>query len=198
MAKKTAWCPRLASSNSCFHDDQQTLISSYSYSHSITVPAVCYHGDRAAKVCMIKTPVLLWLQQFKLLIKRDATFSSDGMVSLSLAMRLHTCSMPRLRNSSLCTTSEKCCSVSVEWERDWDCQKELLTHTCNKEHNYYDYCVHTFLSSFFNGWTQTCIRVGEIEQLHAGVQIGEGEDSEAVGWVKLSYEKLAAGLFNFL
>lgn len=41
------------------------------------------------------------------------TFSSEGMVSLSLAMRLQTCSMPRLRNSSHCITSEKCCSVCV-------------------------------------------------------------------------------------
>lgn len=39
------------------------------------------------------------------------TFSSVGMVSLSLAIRLDTCSMPRLRNSSLPTTSGKCCSV---------------------------------------------------------------------------------------
>ena len=39
------------------------------------------------------------------------TFSSEGMVSLSLAMTLETCSMPRFRNSSLPTTSAKCCSV---------------------------------------------------------------------------------------
>lgn len=38
------------------------------------------------------------------------TFSSVGMVSLSLAIKLDTCSMPRLRNSSLPTTSVKCCS----------------------------------------------------------------------------------------
>lgn len=56
--KNTAWCPRLASSNSCFHDDKQALTSSYSYSHSVIVPAVRYHGNRAAKVCMIKPPVL--------------------------------------------------------------------------------------------------------------------------------------------
>lgn len=56
--KRTAWCPRLASSNSCFHDDKQALTtSSYSYSHSVIVPVVCYHGNRAAKVCMIKSPV---------------------------------------------------------------------------------------------------------------------------------------------
>lgn len=56
--KKTAWCPRLTSSNSCFHDDKQALTtSSYSYSHSVIVPAACYHGNRAAKVCMIKSPV---------------------------------------------------------------------------------------------------------------------------------------------
>lgn len=120
--KKTAWCPRLASSNSCFHDDKQALTTnSYSYSHSVIVPAVCYHGNRAAKVCMIKSPVCCYSYRSLAgnLIKPDVTFSSDGMVSLSLAMRLQTCSMPRLRNSSLCTTSEKCCSVSVnEWERD--------------------------------------------------------------------------------
>ena len=39
------------------------------------------------------------------------TFSSVRMVSLSLAMRLHTCSIHRFRNSSLPTTSGKCCSV---------------------------------------------------------------------------------------
>lgn len=39
------------------------------------------------------------------------TFSSVGMVSLSLAIRLDTCSMPKLRNSSLPTTSVKCCSA---------------------------------------------------------------------------------------
>lgn len=32
-------------------------------------------------------------------------------MSLSLDIRLHTCSTPRLRYSSLSTTSEKCCSV---------------------------------------------------------------------------------------
>lgn len=44
--------------------------------------------------------------------ERARTFSSVGMVSLSLAIRLDTCSMPKLRNSSLPTTSVKCCSVS--------------------------------------------------------------------------------------
>lgn len=54
------------------------------------------------------------------------------------------------------------------------------------------------LFSCMDRHTHTCVRVGEIKQLHAGVQIGKGADTEAVGWVKLSYEKLAAGLFNFL
>lgn len=49
-----------------------------------------------------------------------------------------------------------------------------------------------------DGRRHTCIRVGEIEQFRAGVQIGKSADTEAVSWVKLSYEKLAAGLFNFL
>lgn len=82
--------------------------------------------------------------------------------------------------------------------REIETVKQSYWHTSNKEHNYYDYHVHEFLSSFFYGWTHTCVRVGEIEQLRAGVQIGEGADTEAVGWVKLSYEKLAAGLLNFL
>lgn len=43
--------------------------------------------------------------------KNTRTFSSEEMVSLSLEIKLHTCSMPRLRNSSLSTTSAKCCSV---------------------------------------------------------------------------------------
>ena len=43
--------------------------------------------------------------------KNTLTFSSEEMVSLSLEIKLHTCSMPRLRNSSLSTTSAKCCSV---------------------------------------------------------------------------------------
>lgn len=44
----------------------------------------------------------------------------------------------------------------------------------------------------------TCIRVGEMEKLGAGVQVGESPDAKAVGWVKLSYEKLTAGLFHLL
>jgi hypothetical protein len=49
--------------------------------------------------------------------KRSLAFSSEEMVSLSLEIKLHTCSMPRLRNSSLSTTSAKCCSVG-EPERE--------------------------------------------------------------------------------
>lgn len=84
-------------------------------------------------VCMIKSLVCCYGAAItedwhKWHNSHHVTFSSDGMVSLSLAMRLHTCSMPRLRNSSLCTTSEKCCSVSVnEWERGTDCQTAFLT-----------------------------------------------------------------------
>lgn len=49
--------------------------------------------------------------------KLSLAFSSEEMVSLSLEIKLHTCSMPRLRNSSLSTTSAKCRSVEKP-ERD--------------------------------------------------------------------------------
>lgn len=49
----------------------------------------------------------------KMRTTRERTFSSEGMVSLSLAIRLDTCSMPKLRNSSLPTTSVKCCSAGT-------------------------------------------------------------------------------------
>lgn len=49
--------------------------------------------------------------------KVSLAFSSEEMVSLSLEIKLHTCSMPRLRNSSLSTTSAKCRSVGKP-ERD--------------------------------------------------------------------------------
>lgn len=47
------------------------------------------------------------------------TFSSVGMVSLSLAIKLDTCSMPRLRNSSLPTTSVKCCSGNKKKKKNY-------------------------------------------------------------------------------
>lgn len=50
--------------------------------------------------------------------KLSLAFSSEEMVSLSLEIKLHTCSMPRLRNSSLSTTSAKCRSVGKP-ERDY-------------------------------------------------------------------------------
>lgn len=50
-------------------------------------------------------------------VKMSLAFSSEEMVSLSLEIKLQTCSMPRLRNSSLSTTSAKCRSVGKS-ERD--------------------------------------------------------------------------------
>lgn len=45
---------------------------------------------------------------------------------------------------------------------------------------------------------QTCKAVGLREQLRAGVQVGEGSYSQAVGRMKLDAQELAAGFFHLV
>lgn len=46
--------------------------------------------------------------------------------------------------------------------------------------------------------TPTCVRVGQVEEVGASVQVGEGPDSEAVRGVELSGEKLATRSLHLL
>lgn len=122
------------------------------------------------------------------------TFSSVGMVSLSLAIRLDTCSMPRLRNSSLPTTSVKCCSEkrngsSVQSARSPSFSPQILTKLCCHERQR---CKNPPRNQ------PTCVAVGLCEELRAGVQVGEGSDSQAVGRMKLRAQELAAGFFHLV
>lgn len=104
-------------------------------------------------------------------------------MSLSLAMRLDTCSMPRLRNSSLPTTSVKCCSKSTHSGSVQAKQLLMfsLTYLCTRGDK-----------------RRTCKAVGLREELRAGVQVGEGSYAQAVGRMELSAQELAAGFFHLV
>lgn len=110
------------------------------------------------------------------------TFSSVGMVSLSLAIRLDTCSMPRLRNSSLPTTSGKCCSVS-RWNKlanQFSSDKPALLRSQP-------------LTRITHA--RTCEAVCLREELRAGVQVCEGPYSKTIGRMKLGAQEFTAGFF---
>lgn len=100
-------------------------------------------------------------------------------MSLSLAIRLDTCSMPRFRNSSLPTTSVKCCSEGARSGSVWLTRSNSPFLTCYSD-------------------KRTCEAVGLREELRAGVQVGEGSYSQAVGRMELSAQELAAGLLHLV
>ncbi len=68
--------------------------------------------------------------------------------------------------------------------REIETVKQSYWHTCNKEHNYYEYRVHTFLSSFFYGWTDTPAYV--LARLSSSVQACKSAKAriprQLVGW----------------
>lgn len=119
------------------------------------------------------------------------TFSSVGMVSLSLAIRLDTCSMPRLRNSSLPTTSGKCCSGN--WWNQW--QSQIKIHSIKP----LLFCLgQWYTHTYTNTHRQTCVAVRLREELRAGVQVCEGSYSETVGRMKLRAQEFTASFFHLV
>ena len=114
------------------------------------------------------------------------TFSSVGMVSLSLAIRLDTCSMPRLRNSSLPTTSGKCCSGHDIQRSLCECGLTLTSFspTCSRSVSSkfahpvaVQLFLHTNLRSCWPAWGAESRRAGQQRLVFPGSWMDGAESS---------------------